>query len=53
MFIPLRVQKYVRISSEIYKFKQKTIFGTTLLSFLESIDPKKLASFNVTQIKYP
>ena len=38
---------------EIYKFKRQAVFGTIFLSYFESIDPKKLASFKVAQIKYP
>ncbi len=35
----------LRTLSEICKFKRQAVFGTIFLSYFESIDPKKLASF--------
>ncbi len=43
----------LRTLSEICKFKRQAVFGTIFLSYFESIDPKKLASFKSAHIKYP
>lgn len=52
-FIPQWVQRNVRTVFETCKFKWQTVFGTIFLSYLESIDPKKLAYFKFAHIRYP